>query len=101
MTIPRDKLMHAAVGLLAGIFGLGAWLVAVAVGWAPLSGAPAACALASTVAGLAKEGADYLDNRMVPGLHGVEPLDALATAAPGFVMCLAVAQVLAALGGAA
>jgi len=99
--MPRDKLMHIAIGLLAGIFGLGVWLAAVAVGWAPLSGAPAACALASTVAGLAEEGADYLDNRMVPGLHGVEPLDALATAAPGVVTGLAVAQVLAVLGGAA
>lgn len=99
--MPKDKLMHIAVGLLAGLLTLAVWLAMVKLGIAPLSGLPGALALGTTLVGLTKEGADYMDNRARPGEHGVEPLDALATAVPGWVMGLAAAQVLAALGGAA
>lgn len=97
--MPRDKLLHIAVGLLATLFGLLAWLLAAKAGLAPLSGLPAALALTTTVAGLAKEGADYMDNRVQPGMHGVDPLDALATSAPGWVAGLVAAQLLQPLGG--
>jgi vacuolar-type H+-ATPase subunit I/STV1 len=87
--------MHAGVGLLVAIFAGGVWLLAASAGMAPVAGLPAAMALSSLIAGIVKEGADWLDNRMYPGMHGVEWLDAAATALPGVVLGLVAAQVLA------
>jgi hypothetical protein len=42
-------------------------------------------AIAGVVAGATKEATDWLDNRTNPGMHVVEALDVLATAAPGLV----------------
>ena len=84
--IPKDKLMHMLVGFAVALFALVIWTIAAAAGLAPLSGAPAAAALAALVAGITKEGADYLDNKLVPAMHGVEWLDAAATALPGVVL---------------
>lgn len=98
MPIPKDKLAHAAIGCLVALFCLAAWLLATHAGLVPLAGAPGAIVLGSLVAGITKEGADYLDNRSKPGMHGVEVLDALATAAPGLVVALVVQQVLLAPG---
>lgn len=92
--IPRDKLLHAGVGVVVALIALAFWLLAAHLGFAPLSGAPAAIALSTVVAGVVKEAADYLDNREHPGMHGVEVLDAVATAAPGFLIGAAVQQVL-------
>lgn len=98
MTIPPDKLKHMAVGLLAGLFGAIAWLILVQLALAPLAGLPCGIALASTVAALAKEGADWVDNRIQPNMHSVDPWDALATAAPGWLLALVAGQVIQRLG---
>jgi hypothetical protein len=94
MNIPKDKLQHAAAGLLAALVSLALWVVAAHAGLVPLAGAPGAVVLGALVCGITKEGADYMANRVRPGSHGVELLDALATAAPGLVVGLAVQQVL-------
>lgn len=96
--MPLDKLRHIAVGLLAALFGAIVWLGLALSGWAPLDGLPAAMGLAATVAGLSKEGADYLDNLLQPGMHSVDPLDFVATAAPGWLLGQAAAWVLALIG---
>ena len=87
--IQKDKLLHMAVGLAVALFALVLWTIASAAGLAPLSGAPAAAALAALVAGITKEGADHLDNRLVPKMHGVEWLDAAATTLPGVLLGIA------------
>lgn len=92
--IPPDKLRHAGIGVLVAVFALLLWMLAALAGLAPLAGAPAALALAGIVAGLTKEGADWLDNRITPGMHGVELLDAVATALPGLVLGLLAHQVI-------
>lgn len=93
--IPKDKLMHAGVGLIASIFAGGVWLLGVASGVAPIGGLPLAIALAALMVGLAKEGADAMDNRITPGMHSVDVWDAVATTLPGVVLGLVAAQVLA------
>lgn len=94
MSIPKDKLMHAAVGLAVALFCLALWAVASHFGLVPLAGMPGGIALGGIVAGMAKEGADYLDNRARPGSHGVELLDAAFTAAPCLAVAALVQQVL-------
>jgi hypothetical protein len=84
--IPKDKVMHFIVGAAIASVALLAWGAASALGLAPITGAPAAAALAATVAGVVKEGCDYLDNKIVLRMHGVEWLDAVATALPGFIL---------------
>lgn len=89
--IPTDKLMHAGVGLAVAVFALACWWALSCLGLAPMSGAPAATGLASLVAGLAKEGADWIDNRTAGmPVHGVEGWDVVATAAPGTALGLLV-----------
>ena len=87
--IPKDKLMHLAVGTAVALFALMLWTLAVMAGLAPLTGAPAAAALAALVAGISKEGADYIDNRLRPGEHEVSFWDAAATTFPGLVLGVA------------
>jgi hypothetical protein len=84
--MPTDKLLHFIAGYLASLVGAACWF---------FSGSPAAVLpwfafLASGVAGLTKEAADWMGNRKRPGSHGVEPLDFVATLA-GAVPLLAVA----------
>lgn len=82
MNIPPDKIKHFVAGLIAAAAAAVAWFVAAQFGL--VSGLHDAwlCALvASTVAGVTKEGADKLSNEIHPGTHGVEVADALATAA--------------------
>jgi len=81
-----DKVMHMKAGVLIAMFALAASFVCVAAGLAPVSAVPLAVGLAGLVGGLVKEGSDWLENRARPGTHGVEVLDALATAAPGLVV---------------
>lgn len=89
MTIPKDKVMHALAGLLAGVVGvvLGAAVCAVA-GEPVHAGAAVGALVAATAAGCTKEVADHQENKVRPGAHGVELLDAVATAAPGWVLFL-------------
>lgn len=98
MTIPPDKLKHMAVGLLAGLFGAALLAILALLDLAPLAALPGGIAVASTVAGLGKEGADWADNRVQPGMHSVDPWDALATAAPGWLMAIGADQVIQRLG---
>ncbi|MCV2359625.1 hypothetical protein LNV08_11660 [Paucibacter sp. TC2R-5] len=90
MNIPRDKLMHFGIGSAVAAFALLVWASLAAIGLAPIAGAPAAAALAALVAGITKEGADWLDNRSTgTPMHGVEYWDAAATALPGILIGLA------------
>jgi len=82
--------MHMKAGVLIAMFALAASFVCVAAGLAPVSAVPLAVGLAGLVGGLVKEGSDWLENRARPGTHGVEVLDALATAAPGLIVAVVV-----------
>ena len=84
-----DKIEHHKAGIVAAIFGavLGAVLVALAAYFLQVALLPivvlcaSACAVvAATVAGVSKEAADRLDNRLQPGMHEVSWQDAAATA---------------------
>lgn len=89
----KNKQLHALVGLTVALFALVTWWALWRAGLVDqLHDAPAAGALAGLVAGITKEFADWLDNRARPGEHGVELLDAVATAAPGAVLWLALAH---------
>jgi hypothetical protein len=75
--MPKDKLLHFIAGFAASLTGAACWF---------LSGSPAAVLpwfvfLASGVAGLTKEAADWMDNRIRPGSHGVEFWDFVVTLA--------------------
>lgn len=101
MSIAADKIAHIKAGGLAGAFGLvvGLVLAAAMAHLLGLAGLPAAvlvlvtggaaALMSATAAGAAKELADKADNVIHPGMHGVEVADAVATAAPGAVLCLA------------
>lgn len=90
--IQKDKQLHLTVGSAAAVFGIFAWYVFVYAFGAPESAAPYAGVLAGLVAGITKEVSDWINNRAaiaagtVP-THGVEFLDALATAIPGLLIC--------------
>lgn len=88
MRIPSDKIAHALAGLLAALAGIVlAALLPLLVG-EPIRAITMAvgAVVAATSAGLVKEFADFQDNRVHPGMHGVELLDAVATAAPGWLL---------------
>ena len=102
MSIPADKLAHLKAGaviagaaFLAGIAGiaLSQHLLGI-VELSPLAiaemvnAAGLVAAASGVVAGLTKEYADKADNVIYPGMHGVELLDAVATAAPGLLLWL-------------
>lgn len=89
MTIAKDKLMHALAGLLAALAGVALGVGACAAAGEPMrAGAAVGALVAATAAGCTKEVADHQDNQIQPGMHGVEVLDALATAAPGWILAL-------------
>lgn len=74
----NDKVQHVIVGIAILVFTGAFWLI--------FGGTLSVMfPLATTVGGLAKEGADWLDNKASPGMHEVSLLDALATAAPGYI----------------
>lgn len=81
MKIPQDKIKHFLVGLAVAVFAAAVWFVAAQFGLVGMSSAWLAAVLCATVAGVTKEAADHLGNKIVPGMHGVEWLDAFATAA--------------------
>ena len=97
--IPRDKLGHMAAGVGAAALGAGVWVMAYAAGLAALDALPIVLLVGPIAAAAAKEYADWMDNRAAaaagrPAAHGVELLDALATALPGAVLALAALWVL-------
>ncbi len=99
MKIAGDKLAHLKVGCLGGVAGgIAGLLVASLFGAIAGVDLPAAAAYVSAAtgslvcavtAGLVKEFADYRDNRVMQGMHGVEAGDAVATAAPGLALAAA------------
>ena len=90
MFVQPDKVKHTLAGLLVGLTGVAlATVVPVLAGRAPdLIGAASGALIASTVAGFTKEVADYQDNKIQLGMHGVELADELATAVPGWLLAL-------------
>jgi hypothetical protein len=85
-----DKIMHIKAGVLIAMFAAAVSVACVAAGLAPASAVPLAVALSGIVGGLVKEGADWLENRAHPGTHGVEVLDAVATAAPALIAAVVI-----------
>lgn len=90
--IQKDKQLHLTVGTIAAVFGILVWYGFVYAFGAPESAAPYSGVLAGLVAGITKEVSDWMSNRRaiaagaVP-THGVEFLDAIATAIPGLLIC--------------
>jgi len=76
MNIPKDKVGHFVGGLVVALVASLIWWGGR---WAGIPAPIAAAFLATGVAGCVKEYADWLDNKAVPGMHGVELLDAVAT----------------------
>lgn len=99
LNIPADKLGHlkagsaaAAYGALIGSLGAGAvaWLTQMPVDQAltmVLVSAGTSAFTSASSAGMTKEKADVDDNKIHPGMHGVEVADALVTTAPGALVC--------------
>ncbi len=73
----NDKLLHFTAGFAASLAGAACWFLS----GSPITVLPWFAFLASGVAGLTKEAADWMDNRTRPGSHGVEFWDFVATAA--------------------
>lgn len=105
MKIASDKLAHLKVGCLGGVAGgivgllveglfsaiTGVDLPATAAHVSAATGS-LVCAITS---GLVKEFVDYQDNKAMPGMHGVEAWDAVATAAPGLALAAALLAIAA------
>lgn len=99
INIPADKLGHLKAGCAAAAYGLvigalAAWAFAAVTGADAETAlqvgliAAGACAFTSaSAAGLTKEKADADDNKIHPGMHGVEVADALVTTSPGALVC--------------
>jgi hypothetical protein len=83
--VPKDKLEHFGIGFSVVAFTLVLWSLAEFIGLTHTADMGAAAALAGIVCGVTKEGCDWLDNRITPGMHGVEFWDAFATALPGLL----------------
>jgi len=81
--IPADKLLHAAAGTAAALFALLFTGVALYAASLPMLAAFPAPTVGAVIAGLVKERADWMDNKVHPGMHGVEVWDIVATTAPG------------------
>jgi hypothetical protein len=77
----KDKVQHFLAGLAVAVFTAFVWFLASRAGLAAMGDAWLAAVLSSLAAGITKEVADKADNVIRPGMHGVEALDALATAA--------------------
>jgi len=75
--LTNDKLLHFTAGFAASLAGAACWFLS----GSPITLLPWFAFLASGVAGLTKEAADWMDNRIRLGMHGVEFLDFVATAA--------------------
>jgi len=88
LNIPRDKMLHFVVGVVVASFALIVWRVLSPYFHADRAGVLLAMPLATFVAGVTKEFADWLDNQSKPGTHTVSVGDALATFAPGVILSM-------------
>lgn len=80
MAIPRDKLMHLAVGMAAAALALVLWHLAMNVPLLVAHPLPTAFSIGGALLGASKEAQDRLDNLLMyhrgeAPLHGVEWLD--------------------------
>ena len=89
MMIARDKALHFLVGAGVAVVCAAAWWLIAQFGLLSVADAGAAGFVGACVAGATKEGADYMDNKIHPGMHGVEWRDALATALGGVPVLIA------------
>lgn len=81
MSIPKDKIAHFLAGLAIAAITAIVWFLIAQFGAVDMRSAWLAALIAAAVAGVVKEKADADDNKVHPGMHGVEVLDAVATAA--------------------
>lgn len=100
MNIPADKIAHMKAGAAISLFGaiasgLGAALFSKFIGMelaavllVSLISAGSCSIVSAVVAGVVKEYADNEDNKIHPGMHGVEWRDAAATALPGVLLAV-------------
>ena len=79
VNIPKDKIAHFLAGLAIAAITAAAWFLVSQLGLVEMRPAWLAVLIAAGVAGVVKEKADADDNKVHPGMHGVEALDALAT----------------------
>lgn len=85
----NDKVKHFIVGALAAFVASMLWvLIARLTGAVRAQDAWLVAILGAAIAGATKEVADWLDNRIQPGMHGVEFWDVAATAAGGVALAL-------------
>lgn len=87
--IPQDKLKHFAAGAAVALLALAVWALLGHKGYVRMHDAGFAAVLCAAVAGAIKEAADWMDNKIVPGMHGVEWGDFFATAAGAAPVVLA------------
>lgn len=84
--LPQDKANHAIYGAAIALTAA----VLTAVGFGAVHMAPLVALAAAAIAGAAKEGSDWWQNRKAGAeVHGVDPYDFVATAAGGLVVALA------------
>lgn len=89
--IPSDKIGHMVAGSAWAAVGSAIWLVCLQLKLTTVGALPLALFLPPLTAGVTKEFADWTDNRTAQAegkapMHGVEFLDAAATALPGIVL---------------
>lgn len=87
-------LAAAFYGLFVGVLGALAFVMLAEIRDADLSlqialvAGGIAALVSGSAAGMTKEKADADDNKVHPGMHGVEVADALYTTAPGALVCV-------------
>lgn len=99
MKLAADKIGHLKAGVeiallgaviavfFVGLVALASTGPATAISSVLLGIAAAGALVAGVIGGIVKEKADALDNAIQPGMHEVSAADAIATAAPGVVLC--------------
>jgi len=93
-----DKLKHLEAGAVLALCGALAAALLMALMLLPMAGplrlmwvleaAALGAVIAPVSAGITKEWADWQDNQIFPGMHGVEWQDAACTAVPGLALAL-------------
>ncbi len=81
--IAADKIAHFKAGMIAAAFGAAMGFVMALLNWDAADAVLCSgigAAVAAITAGITKELADHADNVLSPGMHGVEIMDAVATA---------------------
>lgn len=91
--IQQDKIKHFAAGAAVSVGALAVWALGASFGVVRFSDVVFVAPIAAAVAGATKEAADWMDNKIVPGMHGVEWADVIATAAGAVPVIAAVSLV--------